>query len=166
MYLVSLEDNSENTQGENCSCRRRDEHRSSASRPRRRGRRPRQPVLHFSAVGATFGRLRVSKKSLFSLDESGDFGINRGKKREKETQKGVLPTPYCQLFQVHGSIFKPHPACDPGQTSMMRATQRMFFFCVGKDTFNRLFAHGVDLFPSIRFAELLHKVKIFLPDIL
>ena len=108
----------------------------------------------------------MAKKSLLLLGKSRDFGINRGKKREKAVQEGVLPTPFCQLFQVHGSIFKPHPACDPGQTSMMRVTHRMFFFCVGKDTFNRLFAHGVDLFPAIRFAELLHKVKIFLPDIL
>ena len=38
---------------------------------------------------------------------------------------------------------------DPGQTSMMRVTHRVFFFCVGKDTFNRLFAHGIDFFPSL-----------------
>ena len=91
----------------------------------------------------------MSKKSLFLLGESGDFSINSRKKGGNEVEKGVTPTPFCQLFQVHGSIFKPHPACDPGQTSMMRVTHRVFFFCVGKDTFNRLFAHGIDFFPSL-----------------
>ena len=110
------------------------------------------------------GFLRVSKKSLLSLSESGDFGIESRKKREKEMEKGVIPTPFCQLFQVHGSIFKPHPACDPGQTSMMRVTHRMFFFCIGKDTFNRLLAQGIDFFPSLCSPQLLYKVQILLPD--
>ena len=90
--------------------------------------------------------------------------MNGGEKGEKAVEKGVLPTPFCQLFQVHGSIFKPHPACDPGQTSMMRVTHCVFFFCIGKDPFNRLFAHGVDFFPSRCSPQLLHKVQILLPD--
>jgi len=80
-------------------------------------------------------------------------------------QKGVVPTPFCQLFQTHGNIFKPHPTCDLGQTSMMRLTHRVFFFCVGKDTLDRSFAHGVDFFPSICSPKLLYKVQILLPDV-
>ena len=48
---------------------------------------------------------------------------------------------------------------------MMRITHRMFFFCIGKDTLNRLFAHGVDLFPAIRSPQLLHQVQVLLPDV-
>ena len=48
---------------------------------------------------------------------------------------------------------------------MMRITHCVFFFCVSKDTFNRLFAHGVDFFPSIRSPQLFHKVQILLPDV-
>ena len=80
-------------------------------------------------------------------------------------KKGVFPTPFCELFQVHRSIFKPHPACDPGQTSMMRITHSVFFFCVGKNTFNCLFAHGVYFFSPICSPQLFYQIQVLLPDV-
>ena len=78
-------------------------------------------------------------------------------------KNGVIPTPFCQLFKIHGSVFEPHPVCDSGQTSMMRIAHRVFFFCIGKDTLNCLFAHGVDLFPPIRTPQLFYQIQILLP---
>ena len=74
-----------------------------------------------------------------------------GKMQEKSVKDGVLATPFFQLFQIHGSIFKPHPACNPGQTSMVCISHGVFFFCIGKNTLNGLFAHCAVFFPrSVR----------------
>ena len=58
----------------------------------------------------------------------------------------AIPAPICQLFQIHGSELKLHPVCNPGQASMMRVSHRMFFFCIGKNSFYCLFSFGVDFF--------------------
>ena len=39
---------------------------------------------------------------------------------------GVLPTPICQLFQIHGSIFKSDPSRDCGQTSVVCIASALF----------------------------------------
>ena len=74
-------------------------------------------------------------------------------------------TPDCQFFEIHGSKFKPHPACNPGQTSVVCITHGVFFLCIRKGTFNRLFSFGVNLLPHICFSDLLCQIQIFLPDV-
>lgn len=103
------------------------------------------------------------KEPLFLLSESRGFGINSEEKMEEMLKTRSLPTPHCQLFQIHCSIFKPHPVCHSGQTSMMRISHRVFFFCIGKDTLDRLFAHCIYLFAALRLAKLLDQIKILLP---
>ena len=52
-------------------------------------------------------RLRVCqpvKEPRDSGRESRGFGIYGVKNRENVAEKGVVPTPYCHLFQIHGSI--------------------------------------------------------------
>ena len=69
-----------------------------------------------------------------------------GKQGEKASEKGVLPAPVCQLFQVHGSQFKPDPSCDGGQASVVCITHCVFLFCIRKDTLNGLFALCINSF--------------------
>ena len=88
----------------------------------------------------------------------------------KETGKELwknrsFATPYCQFFEVHGSKFKPHPACNPGQTSVVCITHSMLLFRIRKGTFNRFFAFGVNVFPHICFSNLFHQIQVFLPDV-
>ena len=80
----------------------------------------------------------------------------------RETQ--TSPSPKGQLFKIHSSEFKPHPARNPGQTSMVRIAQAMPFLCVSKDSFNGLFPQGVELLAQLRFPKLLHEIKGSLPD--
>ncbi len=66
------------------------------------------------------------KEPMLSRSESMGFPLKSGKQREKASEKGVLPTPICQLFRVHGSEFKPDPSCDGGQASVVCITHRVF----------------------------------------
>ena len=75
-----------------------------------------------------------------------------------------MAAPKSQLFEIHGSKLKPHPMSDSGQTSVMSVTHAMFFLGVGKDPFNGLFAHRVNILASLCFPQLFHQVKVFLPD--
>lgn len=79
-----------------------------------------------------------------------------------ETQ--TSPSPKGQLFKIHSSKLKPHPARNPGQTSMVCIAQAMPFLCVSKDSFNGLFPQGVKLLAQLCFPKLLHEIKGFLPD--
>ena len=87
-----------------------------------------------------------------------------GKQGEKASENGVLPTPICQLFQVHGSQFKPDPSCDGGQASVVCIPHRVFLLRVRKNPFNRLLALRIKLFRTLRFPYLLHQIQILLPD--
>ena len=78
----------------------------------------------------------------------------RVRQREQDSRKrGVVPTPICQLFQIHGSIFEPDPSRDCGQASVMCMSHRVF-----------LLSHRVDRFPSLRLSKLLHNIQVLLPD--
>lgn len=46
--------------------------------------------------------------------------------------KRAVPEPICQLFQIHGSIFKPGPLRNAGQASVVGITHRVFFFGIRK----------------------------------
>ena len=80
-----------------------------------------------------------------------------------ENRKFAVPD--CQFFEVHGSKFKPHTACNSGQTSVVCITHGVFFFRVRKDTLNRLFTSCVNILPYVCFSDLLHQIQIFLPNV-
>ena len=104
------------------------------------------------------------KEPMLSRSESMGFPQKSGKQGEKASEKGVLPTPICQLFQVHGSKFKPGPSCDGGQASVVCITHRVFLFRVCKDPFNGFFALRINLLRTFRFAYLFNQIQILLPD--
>ena len=79
--------------------------------------------------------------------------------------QGVIPTPNCQLFQIHGSIFKPDPSCNGSQTSVMCITHSVFFFCISKYSLNGFFSLLVDFFCFLRLSQLLNQVEVFLPNV-
>lgn len=88
------------------------------------------------------------------LRKSGGSRIYSKKMAKKLWKIRSVPAPYCQLFEIHGGIFKPHPVRCPGQTSMVCITHRVFLFRIRKDTFDRFLAHGIKLFPSLRPTKL------------
>ena len=101
---------------------------------------------------------------MLSRSESMGFPQKSGKQREKASEKGVLPTPICQLFQVHGSEFKPDPSCNGGQASVVCITHRVFLFRVCKDPFNGFFSLRINLLRTFRFAYLFNQIQILMPD--
>ena len=103
------------------------------------------------------------KEPLFLLSESRGFGKNGEEKSEEMLKTRSIPTPHCQLFQIHGSIFKPHPVCDSGQTSMMRISHSVLLFCIGKYALYCFFSHGIYLFATFRLPKLLNQIEILLP---
>ena len=72
--------------------------------------------------------------------------------------------PPCQLFEVYGSKFEPHPVRDLGQTTVVSIPHGMLFFGISKDPFNGFFAQGIYLHTALGFAQLLGQIKVLLPD--
>ena len=70
------------------------------------------------------------------------YGAEKAEKRETGA---VVPFPYGQLFQVHGSKLKLHPVCDLSQASVLRITHRVFFLGVREDPFNGFLSALVEL---------------------
>ena len=68
-------------------------------------------------------------------------------------------------FEVHGSKLKRDPLRNTGQASMVGITHGVFFFRIGKDTLNGLFAHGIQAFADIRFTYLLRSIHGILPNV-
>ena len=89
------------------------------------------------------------KEPVLSLGEGAGSYVFWGKYKPYCGEKGVVPTPICQLFQIHGSIFKPDPSCDCGQASVVCISHRVLFFCICKDTLNRLFALCINIFCTL-----------------
>ena len=94
------------------------------------------------------------KEPQLSESESWGFPVIWMVTNKYQCENGALPTPLCQLFQIHSSIFKPHPCRDTGQTSVVCIAHGMFFFCIRKNTLNGLFSQGIDFFAAFRFPQL------------
>ena len=110
------------------------------------------------------GALQSVKEPLFSLGENRVFGVFRHKNKQYLRKNGVVPTPICQFFQIHGSIFKPDPSCDCGQASVVCISHCVLFFCIYKDTLNRLFALCINIFCTLCLSYLLYQIQILLPN--
>ena len=113
-------------------------------------------IIKKSAVRQDGAFFQSVKEPLFSSDENRGFGVFRHKNKQYLRKNGVVPTPICQFFQIHGSIFKPDPSCDCGQASVVCITHRVFLFRIRKYSLNRFFALCINLFRTIRFSYLLH----------
>ena len=105
------------------------------------------------------------KEPLFLLSENRGIVILRYKYDKKLGSKGVIPTPICQCFQIHGSIFKPDPSCNCGQTSVVCISHRVLFFCVCKDPLNGFFALCINFLRTLRLSNLFYQIQIFLPNV-
>ena len=99
-----------------------------------------------------FRFFQLGKEPMFLSGKSRGSVAFWGKNEQDLGKTGVLPTPICQLFQIHGSIFKPDPSRDCGQTSVVCISHRVLFFCIRKNPFNRLFALCINLFPALCFS--------------
>ena len=86
-------------------------------------------------------------------------------KAKKTNRMGIPPLPYSELFEVQGSKLKRDPLCNAGQASVVGITHGVFFFRIGKDTLNGLFAHGVNVFRQLGFAQLFRQIHGLLPDV-
>ena len=109
--------------------------------------------------------LSLSKKACFCLGKNRGIAVFYGYVSPKSGKYRVVPTPYRQLFQIHGSKFQPDPSCDGGQASVVCITHGVFFFCIRKDSFNRFFAFGIDVFATICLSDLFCQIQILLPDV-
>ena len=73
--------------------------------------------------------------------------------------------PICQLFEVHGSKFKPHPFRDLGQTSIKGIAHTVFFLGIGKDALNGFLAFCVKLLIFWGISGIVGQFLIILPDV-
>ena len=78
--------------------------------------------------------------------------------------RGVLPFPFCQFFEVHGSKFKLHPVRYLSQASVLCITHSVFLFCVRKDPFNRFFALLIQIAVLRRIPGIIRQIFVVLPD--
>ncbi len=78
--------------------------------------------------------------------------------------KGSPPLPISQFFQIHGCKLKLHPIRNLGQASVVRITHRVFFFCICKDPFDRLFAACIQLLVFWCIPRILSQFHVVLPD--
>ena len=102
---------------------------------------------------------------MFSFGGNTGFSVFWGKYKPYYGEKGVFPTPVCQLLQIHGSIFEPDPSCDCGQASMVCITHGVFLFRVRKDMLYRFFTLSIEFLRTFCFLYLFHQVQMLLPDV-
>ena len=107
---------------------------------------------------------QLVKERQFSKHEDWRFIIKGGKNHDIGSKIGSIPLPNSNLFEIHGSIFKPHPSRNPGQTSVVCVTHCVFLFRIRKDPLNGFFSPGVNSFAQIGLSDVLHNVQVFLPD--
>ena len=105
-------------------------------------------------VGCASSPPQPVKERQFSLCESWRFSRIKEEIGQKNKEIRAAPLPEGQFFKIHGSIFKPHPCRDTGQTSVVCIAHGMFFFCIRKNTLNGLLSHGIDFFAAFRFPQL------------
>ena len=112
-----------------------------------------------------FSPIQSVKEPLFSLSENRGVVIFRCKYKQDLSNNGVVPTPICQFFQVHGSVFKPDPSRDCGQASVVCISHGVLLFRIRKDTLNRLFALCIDFLCTLRLSDLLYQIQVLLPNV-
>ena len=107
---------------------------------------------------------QLVKERQFSKHEDWRFIIKRGKNHDIGSKIRSIPLPNSNLFEIHGSIFKPHPSRNPGQTSVVRIPHGVLFFCISKNMLYGLFSHGIEFLATFGFSQMFDQIEIFLPD--
>ena len=107
---------------------------------------------------------QLVKERQFSKHEDWRFIIKRSKNHDIGSKIRSIPLPNSNLFEIHGSIFKPHPSRNPGQTSVVRIPHGVLFFCISKNTLYGLFSHGIEFLATFGFSQMFDQIEIFLPD--
>ena len=72
--------------------------------------------------------------------------------------------PEGQLFEIQGSKFKSHPGENLGQISAVRITHSMLAFGISKNPLNGFSAQSANLYTTLRFTQLLRRIKVLLSD--
>ena len=105
------------------------------------------------------------KERQFSKHEDWRFiPLNRAKNHDIGSKIRSIPLPNSNLFEIHGSIFKPFTARrKPGPDLGGAYTAWRAFFCISKNTHYGLFSwHRVPC--HVRFSQMFDQIEIFLPD--
>ena len=110
------------------------------------------------------GRAQLVKKRQFSRQEDRRSIIKGSKNHYIGRKNGSIPLPNSDLFEIHGSIFKPDPSRNGGQASVVCVTHCVFLFRIRKDPLNGFFSPGVNSFAQVGLSDVLHNVQVFLPD--
>ena len=93
------------------------------------------------ALALPMGEPRLSNNPVFGWHQARGwniYGAEWGKNGENQQKDEAFPAPFCQLFQIHGSVLKPDPPCNGGQTSVVRVSHGVFFLGIRKYTFDGL----------------------------
>lgn len=100
----------------------------------------------------------------FSRPKAGHSIIKGSKNHYIESKNGSIQLPNSSLFEIHGSIFKPRPSRNPGQTSVVCITHGVLSFCIGKNTLYGLFSYVIEFLATFDFSQFFDQIEIFLPD--
>ena len=78
---------------------------------------------------------------------------------------GILPIPFSELFQIHGSKTKLHPVCDLSQACVSGITQTMLLFGICKDALNGFFPCLVHPLIDRCVPGIICQFLVFFPDV-
>lgn len=77
---------------------------------------------------------------------------------------GCIPLPYCQFFQIHGSILKLYPHTDSFQPPVWRKAHAIFLLCICEDPFYCLRPQLISQFSMRRVPDVFCLFYVILPD--
>ena len=77
---------------------------------------------------------------------------------------GIFPSPFSELFQIHGSKSKLHPVGNLSQDCVSGVPQTMFLFGICKDAFNGFFSCLVHPLVNWSVPGIVSHFLVFFPD--
>ena len=83
----------------------------------------------------TMSQAQPVKEAMISIRESWLLLKLEPKARFQVIKKGASSRPHRQLFQIHGSEFKPDPVGNSGQASMVGITHAVLFLSISERSF-------------------------------
>ena len=98
------------------------------------------------------------RRAFWQIDE------RKRRKKQRNRRDGYLSTFFLQIFEIHGSKFKPYQIRDLGEATVGGITHSVFFFRIRKDTFNRLFTLPVKIGILRSVSFVIGKLLVILPN--
>ena len=77
----------------------------------------------------------------------------------------ILPAPFRELFQIHGSKFKLHPVCNLSQACVSGIAHPVLLFGIRKNTLYRFFSCLVHPLVDRCVSGIVCHFLVFLPDV-